>query len=207
MPEWPTEDPFDNGKRFYVLKNSEMQDNDWIRLYLELAVAKYTSDKKDPDLSNLKIVNVAIDIQDLNEGLNAKNATVYISYKDEARVGKDVDRIAIARRNFDERTGCFSLMGKHQSLEIIPKKGENQSEDDPCDDVDHIRRSFYEHTRCFNPKNQDLSAENKCKYQRVIRRLRVIKPWRFSSPRRWQPEPYRKSCCRCTPRLHKTRSI
>ncbi|CAL9236181.1 unnamed protein product [Arabidopsis halleri] len=116
MPEWPTEDPFDEGKRFYVLNNSEMQDNDWVRLYLELAVAKYRSDKKDPDLSNLKIVNVAIDIQDLNEGVNAKNATVYISYKDEARVGKDVDRIAIARRNFVERTGCFSLMVKHQSL-------------------------------------------------------------------------------------------
>ncbi|EFH56019.1 hypothetical protein ARALYDRAFT_345650 [Arabidopsis lyrata subsp. lyrata] len=150
MPEWPTEDPFDNGKRFYVLNDSELQDNEWIRLYLELAVTKHLSTQMDPDLSELKIVNAAIDIQVLNEGLNAINATVYISYKDscEARVGKDVDRIAIVRRNFDERTGCFTLMGMHQSSETIPKKGANQSEAGVGKDVDNIRRSYSKHTSC-----------------------------------------------------------
>ncbi|XP_019102070.1 PREDICTED: UPF0725 protein At3g57210-like [Camelina sativa] len=162
MPEWPTEDPFDNRKRFYVLNKSEVQDNDWIRLYLELAVAKYRSINMDPDLSDLKIVNVAIDTsQDLSEGLNAKNATVYISYKDscEARVGKDVDRIAIVRRTFCERTRQFTLRGRHQSLEIIPKKRADQGEDDSCEagvgeDADRVRSSFNEHTRRLSPMGQ-----------------------------------------------------
>ncbi|XP_010505520.1 PREDICTED: UPF0725 protein At3g25080-like [Camelina sativa] len=164
MPEWPTEDPFDKRKRFYVLNKSEVQDNDWIRLYLELAVAKYRSTNMDPDLSDLKIVNVAIDTsQDLSEGLNAKNATVYISYKDscEARVGKDVDRIAVVRSTFCERTGHFTLMGRHQSSELVPKKGADQSsemipkkckyqsENDSCEagvgeDADCITRRFNE---------------------------------------------------------------
>ncbi|XP_010412935.1 PREDICTED: uncharacterized protein LOC104699308 [Camelina sativa] len=169
----------------------------------------------DPDLSDLKIVNVAIDTsQDLSEGLNAKNATVYISYKDscEARVGKDVDRIAIVRRTFCERTRQFTLRGRHQSLEIIPKKRADQGEDDSCEagvgeDADRVRSSSSEHTRRLSPMcQQNLSSDKKCKYQRVIRpRLSVLKKWRFLSPRR------HKACKNhgvgLARPLHKTRSI
>lgn len=95
------------------------EDNDWIRLYLELAVATTNRGtiRDLDDLSNLKIIQVAIDTtpQDVDLVFNRTYfAIVYIQYKDscEARVGKDVDRVAIVRRAFDEQRGCFSLVGK-----------------------------------------------------------------------------------------------
>ncbi|KAG7598392.1 Protein MS5, partial [Arabidopsis suecica] len=119
MPEWPPENPFEHSK---LLNSYELQDNDWIRLYLELAVATTNRGTiMDHDLSNLMIVQVAIDTtpQDVDLVFNRTNfAIVYIRYKDscEARVGKDVDRVAIVRRAFDEQLGCFSLVGKTLSL-------------------------------------------------------------------------------------------
>ncbi|CAH8272465.1 unnamed protein product [Arabidopsis lyrata] len=120
MPEWPPENPFEHSK---LLSSYELQDNDWIRLYLELAVS--TTNRATvmvhDDLSNLMIVQVVIDTtpQDVDLVFNRTNfAIVYIMYKDscEARVGKDVDRVAIVRRAFDEQRGCFSLVGKTLSL-------------------------------------------------------------------------------------------
>ncbi|KAG7578624.1 Protein MS5 [Arabidopsis thaliana x Arabidopsis arenosa] len=106
------------------LKDSELQDNnDWIRLYLELVVATTDRNREASDfgLSNLEIVNVAIDA----EGLYARNAIFYIRYKDlyKARLGKaDFDRFAIVRRSYDEDTGLFTLVGQNQSSDFIPKK-------------------------------------------------------------------------------------
>ncbi|ESQ46832.1 hypothetical protein EUTSA_v10027826mg [Eutrema salsugineum] len=131
MPEWPPQNPFEN---CYVLNESELEleENHWVRLYLELAVAK-PNRNTNPDVSNLKIVKVAIDTStkdaDDAEELNGKNvAVVYIHYKDscEARVGKDVDRVAIVRRAFCERFDCFSLVGQTLSSDIIPKKGKKK---------------------------------------------------------------------------------
>ncbi|CAL9224944.1 unnamed protein product, partial [Arabidopsis halleri] len=48
LPQWPLENAFDDTKRFYVVKKLELQDNDWIRLYLELAVA--TADRSTPNV-------------------------------------------------------------------------------------------------------------------------------------------------------------
>ncbi|CAL9222286.1 unnamed protein product [Arabidopsis halleri] len=121
LPECPPENPFE---LYYLMKDSELQDNnDWIRLYLELAVATTDRNREASDfgLSNLEIVNVAIDA----EGLYARNATFYIRYKDlyKARLGKaDFDRFAIVRRIFDEDTGLFTLVGQNQSSDFIPKK-------------------------------------------------------------------------------------
>jgi len=104
------------------MKDSELQANiDWIRLYLELAVATTDRNREASDfgLSNLEIVNVAVDAEGL---LNARNAIFYIRYKDlyEARLGNaDFDRIAIVRRIFDEDTGRFTLVGQNQSSNII----------------------------------------------------------------------------------------
>ncbi|KAG7647441.1 Protein MS5 [Arabidopsis thaliana x Arabidopsis arenosa] len=117
MPDWPPENPFEHSK---LLNYYELQeDNDWIRLYLELAVATTNRGtiRDLDDLSNLKIIQVAIDTtpQDVDLVFNRTYfAIVYIQYKDscEARVGKDVDRVAIVRRAFDEQRGCFSLVGK-----------------------------------------------------------------------------------------------
>uniref|UniRef100_A0A1J3HGC5 UPF0725 protein n=2 Tax=Noccaea caerulescens TaxID=107243 RepID=A0A1J3HGC5_NOCCA len=121
----------ENSKRCRLLEKSEVQENnDWIRLYLELAIATTNRSRvENHDLSDLKIVKVAVDTskQDVEEGLEDSKlfAIVYITYKDsweDARLGKQhaVDRLAIVRRAFDEFYGSFTLVG--QTREIIPKK-------------------------------------------------------------------------------------
>ncbi|CAN6926635.1 unnamed protein product [Brassica oleracea var. botrytis] len=115
MPEWPPENPFER----HCLEKEEVKSNDWIRLYVELALA--TTEDRDGDVKlKLKIVNVATDL--LDEGVNAKNATFYIRYNDlsKAALGEVSDHIAIVRRRFDEDTRCFILVGQsHQSSEIL----------------------------------------------------------------------------------------
>ncbi|CAA7040262.1 unnamed protein product [Microthlaspi erraticum] len=109
LPEWPAENPF---QKYYLVKESELQDNDWILLYIELAIAIVTnSEGKDFGPPKLEIVKVAMDAKD--EGLNALNAIFYVRYKDlnEAEIGKALDRFAIVRRRFHEDTQCFSLVG------------------------------------------------------------------------------------------------
>ncbi|EOA38016.1 hypothetical protein CARUB_v10009487mg [Capsella rubella] len=192
LPELPTENPFRDTNRFYLVKKSELEDNanDWIRLYLELAVArKCRMFIKGEDLSNLEIVKVALQktsSQDPNEGhFNAKNTTVYISYRDtsEARVGKDVDRIAVVRRSFDEQSSCFSLVGHNQSLETIREVWFGN-------DVDRIAiagRSFHEQEACFTHVSQNQSSEiipKKGKSPSASgQRLGVHKPWLLSIPK------------------------
>ncbi|KAJ4894803.1 hypothetical protein Rs2_21597 [Raphanus sativus] len=121
LPEWPAENPFEK----YCLVKSELQDNDdWIRLYLELALA--IKEPRGVGVFNLEIVKVATDV---GEGINAKNATFYIRYSDLSKA-EDSDRIAIVRRSFDEDTGCFILVGQsHQSSDLIPKKRKNVGEE------------------------------------------------------------------------------
>lgn len=64
-----------------------------------------------------------------SERLNKKNAIVYIRYHGKARDGNPVDCIAIVRRTFGERKGkvYFSLEGRIQSAESIPKMGKIRS--------------------------------------------------------------------------------
>ncbi|ESQ46851.1 hypothetical protein EUTSA_v10028292mg, partial [Eutrema salsugineum] len=97
------------------LKKSEVQDNDWIRLYVELAVATTKRNSMDiPDLSNLEILEVAVEsIQDwpsVGLGNVFCDAIFYIRYKDGCNVDRNVDRIAMVRRICDERKGCLSLL-------------------------------------------------------------------------------------------------
>nr|XP_018483635.1 PREDICTED: UPF0725 protein EMB2204-like [Raphanus sativus] len=119
VPELPQEDPFveDGTNRFYLLKDSELEDNDWIRLYLELAVA--TTNRKygrhHESLAVLKILEVAIES---TQGLGDYDAVFYIRYDDscEARVGKDIHRVAIVRRFFDKQSEVLYLLGHNQSI-------------------------------------------------------------------------------------------
>lgn len=100
----------------------EVQENDWIRLYLELAVAKTVKKRGEThSLTTLKILKVATestrDLPPFKKGLAAFDATFYIRYEDscEARVGKDVHRIALVRRILDDETEKLHLVGCHQS--------------------------------------------------------------------------------------------
>ncbi|KFK42544.1 hypothetical protein AALP_AA1G008400 [Arabis alpina] len=113
MPELPSENPFKNTNRFYVLDKTELQAHDWIQLYLDLAVAtahrSLEQDRYAP--TNLKILKVSIettqDPETPNHGHDVYDATFYIRYKDtcRARVGTDFDRIAVIRRILDKGTG------------------------------------------------------------------------------------------------------
>ncbi|KAG5378986.1 hypothetical protein IGI04_026828 [Brassica rapa subsp. trilocularis] len=85
LPDWPSDDALKDEKRFYLLKESEWQTNDWISMYLELRDV----------LSQLEILEVAIEtgIEEMeppNERLEAKSANVYIKFKGMA----NVDRLA-----------------------------------------------------------------------------------------------------------------
>lgn len=128
------------------MKESELQENAWIRLYLQLSVGTTHKKRgaKDFALPNLDIVDVAIDAND--EGLYAQNAVFYIRYKDsyKANLGHHLDRIAIVKRSFDKATGCFSLVGHNQSSDIIPNKPMISSEED---------------TGCSSFKGQNQSSE------------------------------------------------
>jgi uncharacterized protein (TIGR01572 family) len=133
MPEMPPLDPFQDTNRFYLLNKSEVEENEWIRMYLDLAfAATHRGTSKAPDLSKLEIVQVAVSIDTSDEegpgpgpGLcRPTNAVFYIRHMDRstARVEKnDVDRIAIVRRIYNPRTGFFSLIGQILSSQTIPK--------------------------------------------------------------------------------------
>ncbi|KAJ0247826.1 hypothetical protein HA466_0162320 [Hirschfeldia incana] len=119
LPELPQEDPFvvDGTNRFNLLTDSELEDNDWIRLYLELAVATTNRSLavKNESLTNLKIMKVATES---SQELGDFDAVFYIEYEDscEARVGKDVHRVAIVRRILDKQSELLCLRGHNQSI-------------------------------------------------------------------------------------------
>ncbi|XP_019097393.1 PREDICTED: UPF0725 protein At3g25080-like [Camelina sativa] len=131
LPKCPSENPFET---YYLVKESELQENSWIRLYLELAVAK--TDRhckaKGAGLSDLEIVDVAIDAANDEEGLYANNALFYIRYRDlyKATLGEPLDRIAIVRRSFDKPTGGFRLVGHAMSSDVIPNHRKIANEED-----------------------------------------------------------------------------
>ncbi|XP_018437982.1 UPF0725 protein At1g23970-like [Raphanus sativus] len=129
LPRWPSEVDLSDGKRFYMVKRSELEANYWILTYLVLVI--YSHDKlivtRDRHYqSKLEIINVVIetsadDSVPSKERLKAKSAQVYITFKGLAEpqaprqsfeVGLHVERRAIVRRVICESTGAMSLLGK-----------------------------------------------------------------------------------------------
>ncbi|XP_010468290.1 PREDICTED: UPF0725 protein At3g19520-like [Camelina sativa] len=122
LPDWPSVVDLNNQKRFYLVNESDLLANDWIRLYLELAVSVKFGSIRERDLSKLHILKVAIeskeeDIQPPNGRLQAKSVVVYITFKGLAKapigdeIGEHVERNAIVRRVLDERSGYLTLLG------------------------------------------------------------------------------------------------
>ncbi|CAN6847790.1 unnamed protein product [Brassica oleracea] len=120
LPEWPGENAFDDKKHFYVVKKSELRENDWIRVYLELAFLVPNSSIRSLDLSKLVITKVAVYTSDEdmalpNEKLNARNAIFYIKYEYCPNENKDHgckptrDGVAIVRRKMDKISGDTTL--------------------------------------------------------------------------------------------------
>ncbi|KAG2265462.1 hypothetical protein Bca4012_077178 [Brassica carinata] len=116
----------EDGKRFYLVKESEWQANDWIPMYLELVIcADARLVAKRDVVSKLEILEVAIetgieDVEPPNERLKATRANVYIKFKGLANVcsprmifeiGEHVERKAVVRRVLD-KYGYLTISGK-----------------------------------------------------------------------------------------------
>ncbi|CAH8359474.1 unnamed protein product [Eruca vesicaria subsp. sativa] len=116
LPFWPTD--FADTSRFDLLKESELQGNEWIRLYLELALCSNDRNIPESHVSQLQIVSVAMEktIEHFTRTTNATSTIFYIRFKglSVARVGEDgehVERKVIIREYEDLTTGNFTLMG------------------------------------------------------------------------------------------------
>ncbi|CAH8261064.1 unnamed protein product [Arabidopsis lyrata] len=133
LPDWPSVDDLNDRKRFYLVNESELLANDWIHLYLELAL--YVKDRwifrtSKPKLQILKVaIETKEDVEPPNGRLHVKSAIFYITYKGMAKppigdeIGEDVERKAIVRRVIDEKTGYLTLLGGFS----IAKNDLNQS--------------------------------------------------------------------------------
>ncbi|CAL9216102.1 unnamed protein product, partial [Arabidopsis halleri] len=135
LPDWPSDDALNDGKRFYVVKESEWQATAWISMYLELVITTTDRSISGVILSKLEIVKVAVetdneDVEPPNERLKAKSVHVYITFKGLAepraprRVfenGEHVERQAIGRRVMDH-TGNLTLEGKICGGQYIKKR-------------------------------------------------------------------------------------
>ncbi|CAH8383451.1 unnamed protein product [Eruca vesicaria subsp. sativa] len=110
LPDWPSDDALNDAKRFYLVKKSEWQSNDWISMYVDV-------------FSKLEILDVAIetgieDVEPPNERLKATSANVYIKFKGLANVcspgfesGEHVVCKAVVRRVLDV-DGNLTIQGK-----------------------------------------------------------------------------------------------
>ncbi|KAL0685791.1 hypothetical protein Bca4012_052639 [Brassica carinata] len=94
LPFWPTD--FEDTTRFYWYTISLLESEDWIRLYLEIALCSNDRNIPESHLSKLQIVRVARErspIEHVGED------------------GEHVERRVIIRRYVDLSTGYFTLMG------------------------------------------------------------------------------------------------
>lgn len=119
LPEWPSS----FGDRFlYELMESELEENDWIRLYLEVAVVTTNRRNHNPNLSGLKILNVVVETEEnLPKETVLKcfgSVVVYISYDQD--LGGDCGGVcksrAIVRRSVDLISKRFGLVGETRPL-------------------------------------------------------------------------------------------
>ncbi|CAA7048252.1 unnamed protein product [Microthlaspi erraticum] len=113
VPKWPSEN---DQRQLYLVQESELKENDWIRLYLELGFVSTNRLNLDLKLSDLKIVEVMVetkeDVEQPNERLKGFiNATFYIKYDQDLGEGQVCKRRAIIRRDVDLRTQRMSLQG------------------------------------------------------------------------------------------------
>ncbi|EOA31051.1 hypothetical protein CARUB_v10014203mg [Capsella rubella] len=151
LPDWPSADELNNRKRFYLVTESDLLANDWIRLYLELTLCVRHKGTSERDLSKLQILTVAIetkeDVQPPNARLKAKSAIVYITFKGLAEaeigdeIGEHVERKAIVRRVLDECSGYLTLRGGFSNGEkplhtaeqtVTLPSGEDQNLENEC---------------------------------------------------------------------------
>ncbi|CAA7048246.1 unnamed protein product [Microthlaspi erraticum] len=122
VPKWPEDDVLADQNRFYVVPESEWQENDWIILYLQLAFVTTNRYSNNLKLSDLKIVEVMVEtkenVEPPSERLKGfKDAVLYIKYDQDLGEGQVSKRRAIITRDVDSRSGHMSLIGKIEDPE------------------------------------------------------------------------------------------
>ncbi|CAL9244756.1 unnamed protein product [Arabidopsis halleri] len=118
MPKWlPDEALATDNKKYYVAQESELHENDWLQLFMEMAFLQANPElMASPPLEiNKVVVETKEDyITEAREKLHAENAIFYISYK---HIGvSSSDHKAIIRKTMDG-------IPEHMSLEVASEHG------------------------------------------------------------------------------------
>ncbi|KAJ0251696.1 hypothetical protein HA466_0126210 [Hirschfeldia incana] len=117
MPKWLSgEELASDNKSYYVVQESEVQKNDWLHLFTEIAFYSKTKKKvtAPPPLEIEKVVVVTKeDTEEGHEKLKAKDAVFYVSYKYIGEYsGWARDHKAVIRKTMDGKPG-------HMYLEVV----------------------------------------------------------------------------------------
>ncbi|XP_020869868.1 UPF0725 protein At5g63820 isoform X1 [Arabidopsis lyrata subsp. lyrata] len=120
MPKWLSDEALtSDNKKYYVVQESELHENEWLHLFIEIAF--YSKAKTNPELVEINKVVVETKedyISEAREKLHAENAIFYISYKytGVSSSGLAGDHKAIIRKTMDGIT-------EHMSLEVASEHG------------------------------------------------------------------------------------
>ncbi|CAH8348740.1 unnamed protein product [Eruca vesicaria subsp. sativa] len=116
--KWPSKEAFaDKGRFFYKMQESDWEEHDWIRLYMEIAF--FCRDRLlDHNMSDLRILNVVLETE---ENLpyetvlkSFRNVLVYIRYDQDLGADGVCKHMAIVRRTVEPTTQCVCLLGESQ---------------------------------------------------------------------------------------------
>ncbi|CAL9244757.1 unnamed protein product [Arabidopsis halleri] len=119
MPQWLSDEALaTDNKKYYVVQESELHENEWLHLFIEIAF--YSKVKTNPELVEINEVVVETKedyITEAREKLHAENAILYISYKytGVSSSGLAGDHKAIIRKTMDGIT-------EHMSLEVASEQ-------------------------------------------------------------------------------------
>ncbi|XP_013596389.1 PREDICTED: UPF0725 protein At5g63820-like [Brassica oleracea var. oleracea] len=110
IPKWSSDEELSRGKKnYYVVQESELQENDWLYLFTEIAFYSKTNNvlTAPPPLEIEKVVVVTKkDAEEGHEKLKAHNAIFYVSYKYNGESSEWAgDHSAVIRKTRDGKPG------------------------------------------------------------------------------------------------------
>ncbi|XP_056848805.1 UPF0725 protein At4g29550-like [Raphanus sativus] len=124
MPKWFSDEALErDSKKYYVMPESELHDNDWLQLLMEVAFFSNSDRCLDAYLPlELKSVVVETFEDEPRDNLMANSAIFYLSYKccaDPCSKPLAGDHLYIVRKTMDGKPG-------HLSLEVALKKNKKK---------------------------------------------------------------------------------
>ncbi|EOA13805.1 hypothetical protein CARUB_v10026900mg [Capsella rubella] len=124
MPQWLSDEALtSDNKKYYVVKESELHENDWLHLFMEIAFFEASPVTQLVAYPTLEIDKVVVETKEdytteAREKLHAENAIFYISYKykGDSSTGFSADKRAIIRKTMDG-------VPEHMTLEFTSRCG------------------------------------------------------------------------------------